>query len=105
VAVVTGAAGAAEGWGVGVGVGVGVVEGFRVGEEEIVVGVEVVLWLELLVGIVIDVLVLVSWVKVVDVERVLEVVDAGVAEVMDITTAVGVSEATGGVVLVVDFGI
>jgi hypothetical protein len=102
VAVVTGAAGAA---GAAEGVDVGVVEGLRVGEEEIVVGMEAVLWLELLVGIVVDVLVLVNWVEVVAVERVLEVVDAGAAEVMDIMTAVGVSEATGGVVLVVGSGI
>jgi len=105
VKVVKGAAGAVK------GVGGGVVEGFRVGEEEIVVGTEVAIGLS--VGFVVDVLVIVGWVEVVEVESVLEVVDvesvlevvgAGVAEVMAMTTAVGVSEVVGGVVLVVGFG-
>jgi hypothetical protein len=70
---------------------------------------EVAIWL--LVGIVVDVLVLVGWVEVVDVESVLEAVGAGVAEVMGagvaeviaITATVGVSEVASRVVLVVGF--
>ena len=93
-----GAAGAAR------GVDVGVVEGVRVDEDEIVVGVKVVIWVKLLVGIVVEAIVLMDWVEVVDIDSVLEVVGAGVAEVVAMTTTVGVSEVAGGVVLVVGFG-
>ena len=90
-----GAAGAAR------GVDVGVVEGVRVDEDEIVVGVEVVIWVELLVGIVVEAMMLMDWVEIVDIES---VVGADVAEIVAMTTTVGVSEVAGGVVLVVGFG-
>jgi hypothetical protein len=91
--------------GVARGVVVGVVEGVRVGEDEIIVGVDVATWVELLVGIAVEVIVLVGWVEVVDIENVLEVVGAGVAEVVAMTNAVSVSEVSGGVMLVAGFGL
>jgi hypothetical protein len=87
------------------GVGVGVVEGVMVDEVEIVVRLEVAVEVELLVGVAVEVTVLVGWVEVVDIESVLEVVGAGIAEVVAMTTAVSVSEIADGVVLVVGFGL
>jgi hypothetical protein len=91
--------------GVARGVVVGVVEGVRVDEDEIIVRVDVATWVELLVGIAVEVIVLVGWVEVVDIESVLEAVGAGVAEVVAMTNAVGVSEVSGGVMLVAGFGL
>jgi hypothetical protein len=99
VGVSRGAAGVAR------GVVVGVVEGMRVDEDEIIVGVDVATWVELLVGIAVEAIVLVGWVEVVDIENVLEVVGAGVAKVVAMTNAVGVSEVSGGIMLVAGFGL
>lgn len=83
--------------GVARGVVVGVVEGVRFDEDEIIVGVDVATWVELPVGIAVEAIVLVGWVEVVDIENVLEVVA--------MTNAVGVSEVSGGIMLVAGFGL
>jgi hypothetical protein len=91
--------------GVARGVVVGVVEGVRFDEDEIIVGVDVATWVELPVGIAVEAIVLVGWVEVVDIENVLEVVGAGVAKVVAMANAVGVSEVSGGIMLVAGFGL